>query len=307
MPLLPLIKEPKPGGDMPAIAPQVWLVGAGPGDPELITLRALKLLQTADVIVYDRLAAPELLDHCRDDALKIYVGKQRNLHSVPQEDINALLVTHARRGSRVIRLKGGDPFIFGRGGEEMMELRDQGIKVSIVPGITAASGCAAATGIPLTHRDFAAGVSLMTAHRCEGAQDYDWSSLTADRQRTLVFYMGLAQARHIATELMLHGLPGKTPVALVSKGSTPQQKAVRCTVDTLARTAAQDGLASPCLILVGDVVTLADPECVPQATANTAEPLDFAAQAIMSCSARHERPLVAEEHVSDMELPDHRR
>ncbi|HWL29708.1 MAG TPA: uroporphyrinogen-III C-methyltransferase [Burkholderiaceae bacterium] len=262
---------------VPSVEPKVWLVGAGPGDPELITVRALTLLQQADVIVYDRLAAPELLDHCRDDALKIHVGKQRNLHSVPQEDINALLVTHARRGACVVRLKGGDPFIFGRGGEEMMALREHGIKVGIVPGVTAASGCAAATGIPLTHRDFAAGVSLMTAHRCEGAQDYDWSSLTADPQRTLVFYMGLAQAGHISAELMLHGLPGETPVALVSQGSTPQQKALRCTVDTLAVTAAHGGLTSPCLILVGRVVTLADPDCVPLAAVVAPEYLVCAA------------------------------
>jgi uroporphyrin-III C-methyltransferase len=277
MPWLHPINDTKPAANIPADPPQVWLVGAGPGDPELITVRALKLLQTADVIVYDRLVAPELLNYCREDALKIYVGKQRSLHSVPQEDINTLLVTHARRGLRVIRLKGGDPFIFGRGGEEMMELREHGIKVGIVPGITAASGCAAATGIPLTHRDFAAGVSLMTAHRCEGAQGYDWSSLTADRQRTLVFYMGLAQAGHISTELMLHGLPGSTPVALVSRGSTPQQRAVRCTVDTLAQTATQDGLESPCLILVGEVVTLADPESVQLAAAVVPEPLVCAA------------------------------
>lgn len=271
----PLENTPTPGPS--AHHPEVWLVGAGPGDPELITVRALKLLQTADVIVYDRLVAPELLSHCRDDALKVYVGKQRNLHSVPQKEINALLVAYARQNLRVIRLKGGDPFIFGRGGEEMMELRGHGIKVSIVPGITAASGCAAATGIPLTHRDFAAGVSLMTAHRCEAAQDYDWSSLTVDRQRTLVFYMGLAQARHISTQLIQHGLPGKTPVALISRGSTPQQRAVRCTVDTLAQTATQHGLVSPCLILVGEVVALANPDAVPLAAAAIPEPFICAA------------------------------
>lgn len=237
----------------------VWLVGAGPGDPELITVRALKLLQAAEVVVHDRLAAPELLRHCRCDALLIPVGKQRNRHTLPQEDITALLIAHARQGRLVVRLKGGDPFIFGRGGEEMMALRRHGIRVGIVPGITAASGCAAATGIPLTHRDFAAGVSLVTAHRCEGAQDGDWSALAADRQRTLVFYMGLAQAGRVSRQLLQHGLPGATPVALVSQGSTPRQKAVRCTLDTLADAAAQNSLESPCLILVGDVVALADP------------------------------------------------
>lgn len=237
----------------------VWLVGAGPGDPDLITLRAVKLLKAADVIVYDRLVDPELLDYSRPDAEKIYVGKRRSRHSVPQDEINALLIDRACRGSVVVRLKGGDPFIFGRGGEEMTALRRHGITVSVVPGITAASGCAAATGIPLTHRDHAAGVSLMTAHRCEGAQGYDWASLTADRQRTLVFYMGLAQAQTISTELILHGLPADTPVALVSRGSTPRQTAIRCTLHTLPVAADDPSLASPCLIVVGDVVELADP------------------------------------------------
>jgi uroporphyrin-III C-methyltransferase len=240
----------------------VWLVGAGPGSPDLISVRGLGLIQQADVVVYDRLVCAELIEQCRPDALKLYVGKQRNLHSVPQDQINALLVHHARAGRTVVRLKGGDPFIFGRGGEEMQELQAQGIDVSVVPGITAASGCAAATGIPLTHRDLAAGVSLMTAHRCEGAQGYDWASLTADRQRTLVFYMGLAQAQTIRNELMLHGLPGITPVALIAAGTTERQYALRCTVNDIPAAAADPGLSSPCLILVGEVVTLADPAAV---------------------------------------------
>lgn len=241
----------------------VWLVGAGPGSADLISVRGLKLIQQADVLVYDRLVPNELVEQAPAKALKLYVGKRRSQHSVPQDQINALLVSHARRGSKVIRLKGGDPFIFGRGGEEMQELRSQGIQVSIVPGITAASGCSAATGIPLTHRDLAAGVTLMTAHRCEGAQGYDWSSLTADRQRTLVFYMGLAQAQTIRNELMLHGLPGTTPVALVCGGTTASQRAMRCTLHEMPALAASQQFSSPCLIMVGDVVSLADASLAP--------------------------------------------
>lgn len=242
---------------------RVWLVGAGPGSADLISVRGLRLIQQADVLVYDRLVSNELVEQAPANALKLYVGKRRSLHSVPQDQINALLVSHARRGSKVIRLKGGDPFIFGRGGEEMQELRAQGIQVSIVPGITAASGCSAATGIPLTHRDFSAGVTLMTAHRCEGAEGYDWSSLTADRQRTLVFYMGLAQAQTIRNELMLHGLPGTTPVALISGGTTANQRAMRCTLHEMPALAASRQFSSPCLIMVGDVVNLADASLAP--------------------------------------------
>lgn len=246
-----------------AQAGHVWLIGAGPGSADLISVRGLKLIQQADVLVYDRLVSNELVEQAPAKALKLYVGKQRSMHSVPQDQINALLVSHARRGSKVIRLKGGDPFIFGRGGEEMQELRDKGVQVSIVPGITAASGCAAATGIPLTHRDLAAGVTLMTAHRCEGAQGFDWSSLTADRQRTLVFYMGLAQAQTIRNELMLHGMPGTTPVAMVCGGTTSVQRAIRCTLHDMPVVAASQELSSPCLIMVGDVVSLADAALAP--------------------------------------------
>ncbi|CAM5200453.1 uroporphyrinogen-III C-methyltransferase OS=Castellaniella defragrans OX=75697 GN=HNR28_002776 PE=3 SV=1 [Castellaniella denitrificans] len=255
-------------GSVTAAAPapgHVWLVGAGPGDPDLITVRGLRALQAADVVFHDSLAAPELLDHCRPDALRIPVGKRAGRHSVPQEDIHILLAAHARAGLAVVRLKGGDPFIFGRGGEEMESLRAQGIPVTVVPGVTAASGCAAATGIPLTHRDLAAGVCLMTAHRQDGAHDLDWTSLAADRQRTLVFYMGLSQADHVGTELLLHGLPGATPAALISQGATPRQKAVRCTLAGLARAARHGGLESPCLIVIGDVVALADPALAPWA------------------------------------------
>ncbi len=241
----------------------VWLVGAGPGDPDLITLRGLRALQTADVVCHDSLAAPKLLDHCRPGALRIPVGKRAGRHSIPQADIHVLLAAHARAGLNVVRLKGGDPFIFGRGGEEMESLRAQGIPVTVVPGVTAASGCAAATGIPLTHRDLAAGVCLMTAHRQDGAQAPDWTSLAADRQRTLVFYMGLSQAGHVGTELMLHGLPADTPAALISQGATPHQQALRCTLAGLAWATQRNGLVSPCLIVIGPVVALADPVLVP--------------------------------------------
>lgn len=269
--------NPKPDRAVPARAPaapahrpapssrmgHVWLVGAGPGDPDLITLHGLRALQAADVVVHDRLAAPELLEYCRPDTLRIHVGKQSGRHSVPQDAIQTLLATHALAGRRVVRLKGGDPFIFGRGGEEMTSLRAQGIPVTVIPGVTAASGCAAATGIPLTHRDLAAGVCLMTAHRRDGGKALDWSSLAGDRQRTLVFYMGLNQIRRVGTELMLHGLPGSTPAALISQGTMAAQKALRCSLSDLAAGIDDEQLASPCLIMIGSVVTLADPDLVP--------------------------------------------
>lgn len=250
--------HPAPSGRMG----HVWLVGAGPGDPDLITVKGLRALQGADVVVYDRLACTDLLAHCRPDAVRVSVGKQAGLHSVSQSGIHALLIAHARAGRRVVRLKGGDPFIFGRGGEEMIALRQQGIPVSVIPGVTAASGCAAATGIPLTHRDLAAGVSLVTAHRQENAAALDWAALAADRQRTLVFYMGLSQADHVGMELMLHGLPGTTPVALIACGTTSAQRAVRCLLADLGAVARHCGLVSPCLIMAGQVVALADPDLV---------------------------------------------
>lgn len=248
---------------LPVQAGHVWLVGAGPGAPDLITLRGLRALQAADVVVHDRLAAPELLEHCRPDTLRIDVGKQSGLHSVPQDEIQFLLALHARAGRRVVRLKGGDPFIFGRGGEEMAALRAQGIPVTVIPGVTAAAGCAAATGIPLTHRDLAAGVCLMTAHRQDGGEALDWASLASGRQRTLVFYMGLSQIRRVGTELMLHGLPESTPAALISQGTTAAQQALRCSLKDLAAGIDAERLASPCLIVIGSVVALADPDRVP--------------------------------------------
>lgn len=246
---------PRPG--------KVILVGAGPGDPDLLTVKAMRAIQSAEVVVFDRLVGHAVLDLIPDGARRVDVGKETGRHPLPQDQINRLLVDLAQDGRDVVRLKGGDPFIFGRGGEEMESLRAQGIPVTVVPGVTAASGCAAATGIPLTHRDLAAGVCLMTAHRQDGAHDLDWTSLAADRRRTLVFYMGLSQAGHVGTELLLHGLPGATPAALVAHGATPRQKAVRCTLAGLARAARRPELESPCLIVIGDVVALADPALVP--------------------------------------------
>ncbi|WP_397474951.1 uroporphyrinogen-III C-methyltransferase [Pusillimonas sp.] len=237
---------------------RVWLIGAGPGDPDLITVAGLRLLKAADVVVHDRLGAPALLCECRPDALKINVGKRAGHHAVPQADINALLAQHAMAGRSVVRLKGGDPFIFGRGGEEMLMLRQLGIQVDVIPGVTAASACAASTGIPLTHRSLATEVSMITAHHREGAPGCNWAQLAAQRERTLVFYMGLSQAHEISNGLVSNGLPGNTPVALISNGATPDQQALRCTLDSLAETARCSKLVSPCLIVVGAVVNLAN-------------------------------------------------
>ncbi|MDX3896239.1 uroporphyrinogen-III C-methyltransferase [Pusillimonas sp.] len=243
---------------------RVWLIGAGPGDPDLITVAGQKLIRSADVVVHDRLGAPALLVECRPDALKIDVGKRAGRHTLPQSGINTLLAQHAMAGRNVVRLKGGDPFIFGRGGEEMMMLRRLGIQVDVVPGVTAASACAAATGIPLTHRGLASEVSMIAACHREGAPGCDWAQLAAQRDRTLVFYMGLSQARQISEGLLGHGLPGNTPVALVSNGGTAEQEALCCTLDTLPQAAYSAKLASPCLIVVGAVVNLAHPQRVSQ-------------------------------------------
>lgn len=241
---------------------RVWLIGAGPGDPDLITVAGLKLIRAADVVVHDRLGAPALLAECREDAVKIDVGKRAGKHALPQPEINALLAQHAMAGRTVVRLKGGDPFIFGRGGEEMLVLRRLGIQVDVVPGVTAASACAAATGIPLTHRGLASEVSMVTAHHRDGAPGCDWAELASGRARTLVFYMGLSQTRTIAEGLLGHGLPANTPVALISNGATAEQEALRCTLDTLPQAACSKKLVSPCLIVVGAVVNLAHPRRV---------------------------------------------
>ena len=236
---------------------EVYLIGAGPGDPDLLTFRAQQLLQQADVVLHDRLVSPAVLDRARRDALRINVGKLPGHHEVTQTHINELLVEHALRGSRVARLKGGDPFVFGRGGEELQVLRDHGIAATVVPGITAGLGAAAAAGIPLTHRGLAQSVTFVTATGA-GSIDVDWTAL-ARRNQTVVFYMSAAQVDLIARSLQERGLDTATPVALVERATWPDQRFVPTTLGGLVDTARAARLKSPTLLVVGDVTALAVP------------------------------------------------
>jgi len=234
---------------------EVYLVGAGPGDPDLLTFRALRLMRQADVVLYDRLVATPVLDLVRRDAEKINVGKARSQHTLPQQDINHLLVTLAKQGKRVLRLKGGDPFIFGRGGEEIDQLAEHNIPFQVVPGITAASGCAAYAGIPLTHRDYSQSVRFVTGHLKNNSCDLPWPEFVQASQ-TLVFYMGLLGLPLIAAQLVAHGMRTDMPVALVSKGTTPQQQVVCGTLGNIVSKLEEHQVAAPTIIIVGDVVKL---------------------------------------------------
>jgi len=262
---------------------RVFLVGAGPGDPDLLTLRAARLLASADVVVYDHLVSPDVMDHVAPTAQRIYAGKQRDRHTMPQESINALLVRLARQGRNVVRLKGGDPFIFGRGGEEMQALARAGIAVEVVPGITAACGVSCYAGIPLTHRDFAQACVFVTGHLKEPAGEprrplpgeeirqprggpatdaqattgLDWAALARPRQ-TLVIYMGLAALDEICTQLVAHGMSADMPAAVVENGTTLEQRVVTGSLRDLPSRVADGGFESPCLIIVGEVVRLRD-------------------------------------------------
>jgi uroporphyrin-III C-methyltransferase len=233
----------------------VYLVGAGPGDPGLLTVRAARLLAEADVIVYDHLVGPEVLSLAGAHSKKIYVGKERNHHTLVQEDINTLLARLAREHACVVRLKGGDPFVFGRGGEELQALAAEGVPFEVVPGITAGCGVAAYAGIPLTHRDYAQSCVFVTGHLKDGSCDLDWPAL-ARRRQTVVIYMGLAGLPNICERLVAHGLPSDWPAAVVEQGTLLDQRVVVATLATLAAEVEAAGLQSPCLTIVGEVVRL---------------------------------------------------
>lgn len=242
-------------GQTPAQAGRVVLVGGGPGDPDLLTVKAVKALRDAEVVVYDGLIDPRIMELVNPLAERICVAKARSRHTMRQEDINALLVAKARAGYRVARLKGGDPFVFGRGGEEVEACREAGIEVDVIPGITAALGCAAESLLPLTHRDHASVVTFV-AGQCKGLTDQNWQGLAAPG-RTLVVYMGVTAAPAIAEKLMADGLSGQTPVAVLEGGTRPDGRTFVTRLDALAEAIAAHGVRSPALLVVGEVAALA--------------------------------------------------
>ncbi|MEE9330969.1 MAG: siroheme synthase CysG [Methylophilaceae bacterium] len=234
---------------------EVFLVGGGPGDPDLLTFRALRLMQQCDVCVYDKLVSPEVMELVRRDAELIYVGKARDQHTVPQEEINALLARLALEGKRVLRLKGGDPFIFGRGGEEIETLMQHGVPFQVVPGITAANGVSTYAGIPLTHRDYAQACLFMTGHLKEGSLDLDWEAMMRPNQ-TIVMYMALVGLAEICQQLMARGMSANMPIAMIQQGTTPRQKVVAGTLSDIADKVAIAEMKPPCLTIIGEVVLL---------------------------------------------------
>lgn len=257
-PLPDPVSQPPPSASATFDLPPggVALVGAGPGDPGLLTLHALRALEAAEVVLYDRLVGAGVLALANPDALLVEVGKSAGQHSMPQEDIHALMLEHARAGRRVVRLKGGDPFVFGRGGEELEVLRAHGIPYRVVPGITAAVACAAYAGIPLTHRDHAQSVRLLTAHCRDSVDTLDWDALAQERQ-TLAIYMGVAGLEALRERLLAAGRNPSTPFALVENGSRPEQRVVTGTLADLPDTARAHDVASPALLILGEVAGLA--------------------------------------------------
>ncbi len=249
---------------------EVYLIGAGPGDSDLLTFRALRLMQKADVVVYDRLVSKDILNLVRRDAERIYVGKEKANHCVPQDKINDLLIELAQAGKRVVRLKGGDPFIFGRGGEEVQQLVTAGISFQVVPGITSAAGASTYCGIPLTHRDYAQSVTFATGHLKDNTVNLNWDAL-AQKNSTLVIYMGLTGLSVISTQLIRHGLSKNTPVAVIQNATRPDQKVVTGTLQTIQAEVNRAQIESPAIIIIGDVVKLYQ-------ELNQTEPLQLAAQ-----------------------------
>lgn len=240
-----------------ALRGEVYLVGAGPGDPDLLTFRALRLMQKADVVLYDNLVDARIVEMARREAERIYVGKRRGDHALQQEEIGDLLVRLAREGKRVLRLKGGDPFVFGRGGEEIEKLAEHRIPFQVCPGVTAAIGCSAYAGIPLTHRDHAQSVVFVTAHGRNGPLDLDWSALAKPGQ-TAAVYMGLSRIEQLMSDFEKHGADPDTPAAIVDNGTRPNQRVVTGTVRTLAEKARAANLKGPTIVIVGSVVALRD-------------------------------------------------